>query len=74
MPRPVLAALGVGVNDVARMQTLIEAMRAFASEWACDQLTATYVTDAGELHALVVGRTYACVQNAHGETIAMWAG
>lgn len=56
----------------ADLHTLIEAMRAFASEWACDQLTATYVTDDGTVRALVVGRTYACVRNERGETIASW--
>ena len=60
------------MSDAAELQTLIDAMRAFASEWACDQLTATYLTDGGAMRALVVGRMYAYVRNERGDTIATW--
>lgn len=57
--------------DVARVQGLIDALRAFSAEWACDQLTATYITHGGELTTLVVGHEHAYVQNEDGSVIVI---
>jgi hypothetical protein len=52
--------------DVARMQELIDALRAFASVWACDQMSASYVANDGALYQLVVGSGYAYVELEDG--------
>ena len=53
--------------DEARVDSVIDALRAFRQEWSCDQLSASYVTPGGELHTLVVGREYAFVENERGD-------